>query len=123
MEHFLAHLDFLSSEGALFMEWRNLAICRELCHRSRDLFLSRLLPIRALQCFVRNAGYELLRKKDMPAFSRSFLEAFELNMEYMKSLKEDYFDEGRHAYSSSESGYESEYVSEAILREVSIFLR
>ena len=123
MEQFLEHLEFLSSEGALFMEWRNLAIFRELCHRSRDLFLRRLLPIRAIQCFVHNAGYEILQKKNMAALSRTLLEAFELNKEYMKSLKEDYFDEGRHAYSSSESDQESDNISEAIQREVNIFLR
>ena len=121
MEQVLAHFEFLSMEGALFTDWRSLASIRELCCRSRNLFQNRLAPIRALQNFIGNAGFEFLRKKDMPSLARCFLESFELTRSFMRSLKEDYQDEGRHYVSNSDTDSESDYISNAINREVRIF--
>ena len=89
------------------MEWRNLATIRELCRKTRNLFQSRLAPIRALQHFTQNAGFDFLRRKELPALCRSSLELYELNRSYLRTLKEDYFDEGRHMVSSSDNDSDS----------------
>ena len=66
MSHMLATFDIVFGHGVATYELRLLAITRELCKLTRNMFGDRTAPLRSISCLLDNEGCLLLQPNALP---------------------------------------------------------